>query len=69
MTLPNYNIIEQYRGCGIANVNKRSQFSFYYGVVVDGQLSCIALFSVQACKNVIDTYLKYNGQAPDILET
>lgn len=68
MTNPNYKVIEQYRGCGIANVNKHSQLSFYYGVVINGQLSCIALFSVKAAKNVIDTYLKYNGQAPDILE-
>jgi len=67
MTVPNYMVIEQYRGCGIANVNKRSQFSFYYGVVINGQLSCIALISIKACKNVIDVYLKYNGQAPDTL--
>jgi len=60
-------IIDNYRGVDIVLVNANNPFSRYFSVVIKKQLSCISLISVQACKNVIDTYIKYNGQAPNTL--
>ena len=54
-----YREVETYKGCNICLVNYRN-VSQYYGVVIDGQLSCIALSSVKAAKTIIDTYEKIN---------
>ena len=54
-----YKEVEFYKGCNICLVNYRN-VSQYYGVVIDGQLSCIALSSVKAAKTIIDTYEKIN---------
>lgn len=59
MPADHYKIINTYRGIGIADVNYDNKPSQYYSVVVNNQLSILALISVQACKNVIDTHLKY----------
>ena len=52
-----YKEVEFYKGCNICLVNYRN-VSQYIGVVIDGQLSCIALSSVKAAKTVIDTHEK-----------
>ena len=52
-----YREVEFYKGCNICLVNYRN-VSQYYGVVIDGQLSCIALSTLKAAKTIIDTYEK-----------
>ena len=58
MASTQFNIIESYRGIDIVKVNHRNSESMYYGVIINGELSITALHSVQACKNVIDTYIR-----------
>lgn len=50
--------VETYRGVDIMLVNYYTSISIYYSVSICGELSSIALASVQACKNVIDTYIR-----------
>jgi len=52
-----YRKIDEHRGIEIVNVNF-NWASKYYGIIIDGQLSVLALATVQGCKNVIDTYLR-----------
>lgn len=49
-------VIESYRGAYIMLINFYNPSTMYYGVAINSELSNIALASVQACKNVIDTY-------------
>ena len=70
MASTRYKIIEQYRGIHIAHVNYNHWDSNYYGIVINGELSNMALISVQGCKNVIDTYIRnhkefYINDIPD----
>lgn len=50
-----YKELETYKDCNICLVNYRN-VSQYIGIVTNGQLSCIALSTVKAAKNVIDTH-------------
>jgi len=50
-------------GVNIVKVSPGNPNSFYYGVEIDGHLSILALISVQACINVIDTHIRRNKAA------
>ena len=52
-----YKEVEFYKGCNICLVNYRN-VSQYIGIVIDGQLSCIALSTLKAAKTIIDTHEK-----------
>jgi len=53
-----YKILETYKGCQICCVNYREYNSKWIGVMINGELSVVALATVQGAKNVIDTHLK-----------
>ena len=52
-----YKEVEFYKDCNICLVNYRN-VSQYIGIVIDGQLSCIALSTLKAAKTIIDTHEK-----------
>jgi hypothetical protein len=54
-----YRVLMTYRGCEICQVNYQNPLSKYIGVVINNQLSNIALISSKAAQNVIDTHLRY----------
>jgi len=53
-----YKILETYKGIEICCVNYSEYNSRWIGVVIDGELSVLALATVKGAKNVIDSYLK-----------
>jgi len=57
---------EQYRGFDIYYSAIGQGWSNYFAIFKDGErATLLALHSVKACKNVIDTHLKHNGTRND----
>lgn len=53
-----HKILDTYRGCEICMVNYHSFESKWIGIKIDGEISVLALSTVQGAKNVIDTYVR-----------
>jgi len=51
-------ILAEYLGYDIYQINSSTHGSQYFCVMVDGQLSTLALATIKAAKNVIDTHIK-----------
>lgn len=55
-------IIEVYKGFQVIYNNNAKNYTAYYSICVNRKpVSCLALSSAKACKNVIDTHLKTKG--------